>query len=42
MKKAVKSGDIGDWVMDEVKKDLRSNTTENHKVEKVNVPNSAR
>jgi hypothetical protein len=35
MKKAVKSGDIGDWVMDEVKKDLQSDTIESREVEKI-------
>jgi hypothetical protein len=34
MKKAVKSGDIGDWVMDEVKKDLQSDTIDSREVEK--------
>jgi hypothetical protein len=35
MKKAVKSGNIGDWVMDEVRKDLQSDTIESREVEKI-------
>jgi hypothetical protein len=37
MKKAVKSGDVGNWIMDEVKKDLQSDVPERIEVERVPV-----